>query len=65
MSALPPSALVAAGGYGTPILSGLRLNNPYLLLQGAIPRALMAVLVQFAFDGLERFVVPKGSAAES
>jgi osmoprotectant transport system permease protein len=58
-------ALVAAGGYGTPILSGLRLNNPYLLLQGAIPAALMAVLVQFAFDGLERFVVPKGLRLKS
>jgi osmoprotectant transport system permease protein len=53
-------ALVAAGGYGTPILSGLRLNNWVLLMQGAIPAALMAVLVQFAFDGLERLVVPKG-----
>lgn len=58
-------ALVAAGGYGTPILSGLRLNNPSLLLQGAVPAALMAVLVQFAFDGLERFVVPKGLRLKS
>ena len=58
-------ALVAAGGYGEPILSGLRLNNTSLLLQGAIPAALMAVLVQFAFDGLERFVVPKGLRLKS
>jgi osmoprotectant transport system permease protein len=58
-------ALVAAGGYGEPILSGLRLNNTSLLLQGAIPAALMAVLVQFAFDGLERFVVPKGLRIKS
>jgi osmoprotectant transport system permease protein len=58
-------ALVAAGGYGEPILSGLRLNNTWLLLQGAIPAALMAVLVQFAFDGLERLVVPKGLRLKS
>lgn len=58
-------ALVAAGGYGEPILSGLRLNNTNLLLQGAIPAALMAVLVQFAFDGLERLVVPKGLRLKS
>ena len=53
-------ALIAAGGYGEPILTGIRLNDKSLLLQGAIPAAAMAVLVQFAFDGLERFVVPKG-----
>jgi osmoprotectant transport system permease protein len=58
-------ALVAAGGYGEPILSGLRLNNTSLLLQGAIPAALMAVLVQFAFDGLERCIVPKGLRIKS
>jgi osmoprotectant transport system permease protein len=31
-----------------------------MLLAGAIPAAVLALLVQWAFDGLERFVVPAG-----
>jgi osmoprotectant transport system permease protein len=53
-------ALIGAGGYGTPILSGIRLNNPMLLLQGAVPAALLAIAVQLLFDGLERLLVPRG-----
>jgi osmoprotectant transport system permease protein len=29
-------------------------------LQGAIPAALLALLVQFVFDGLDRVIIPKG-----
>jgi osmoprotectant transport system permease protein len=53
-------ALVGAGGYGAPILSGLRLFDIPLILTGAIPAALLALLVQAGFDLLEPFVVPKG-----
>ena len=35
-------ALIGAGGYGEPILAGLRLYDVPLILQGAIPAALMA-----------------------
>jgi osmoprotectant transport system permease protein len=55
--------LIGAGGYGEPILTGIRLAHVGLLLQGAIPAATLAVLLQFAFDGVERFIVPRGLLA--
>ncbi|MCF6159194.1 MAG: ABC transporter permease subunit [wastewater metagenome] len=53
-------ALIGAGGYGQPILTGIRLDNIGLILQGAIPAAVLAILVQWFFDLAERFCVPKG-----
>lgn len=52
--------LIGAGGYGEPILTGIRLADVSLLLQGAVPAALLAVVVQGLFELLERVVVPKG-----
>lgn len=60
-------AFINAGGYGEPILSGLRkLGSPSglrLILEGAIPAAVLALLVQFSLDGLTRLVVPRGLTA--
>jgi len=53
-------AMIGAGGYGEPIFTGIRLENYRLVLQGAIPAALMALLVQAAFEALEPLVVPRG-----
>lgn len=53
-------ALIGAGGYGQPILTGIRLDNIGLILEGAIPAAVMALLVQGLFDLSERVFVPKG-----
>jgi osmoprotectant transport system permease protein len=54
------AALIGVGGLGEPIISGLNLNDYNTILQGAIPAALLALLVQFFFDGLDRVFVPKG-----
>ena len=54
------AALIGAGGLGEPIISWLDLNDYRTILQGAIPTALLALLVQFFFDGLDRVFVPKG-----
>jgi osmoprotectant transport system permease protein len=54
------AALIGAGGLGEPIISGLNLNDSKTILEGAIPAALLALLVQFFFDGLERVFIPKG-----
>ena len=54
------AALIGVGGLGEPILSGLNLNDANTILQGAIPAALLALLVQFGFEGLDRLVIPKG-----
>jgi len=53
-------ALVGAGGYGQPILSGIRLDDTQLILEGALPAAALALLAQGAFELLERWVVPRG-----
>jgi osmoprotectant transport system substrate-binding protein/osmoprotectant transport system permease protein len=53
-------ALIGAGGYGQPILTGIRLDNVSLILQGAVPAAILALLVQGFFDLLEIIIVPKG-----
>lgn len=54
------AALVGAGGLGQPILQGIQLLDRNLIFQGAIPAAILALLVQGAFDLLERFIVPRG-----
>ena len=54
------AALIGAGGLGEPILSGLNLNDSTLILEGAIPAALLALLVQTAFGFLDRLLIPKG-----
>ena len=53
-------ALVGAGGFGQPILTGIRLADTSLILEGAIPAALLALLAQALLDGAERVVVPRG-----
>jgi osmoprotectant transport system permease protein len=54
------AALIGAGGLGEPILSGLNLNDQITILQGAIPAALLALLVQWSFDLLDHVLIPKG-----
>lgn len=53
-------AFIGAGGYGQPILTGLRLDRLDLILEGAIPAAMLAILVQTLFGAIERLVVPRG-----
>ncbi len=54
------AALIGAGGLGEPILSGLNLNDHVTILEGAIPAALLALIVQWSFDLLDRVLIPKG-----
>ncbi|BBU60868.1 amino acid ABC transporter permease [Methylosinus sp. C49] len=53
-------ALIGAGGYGQPIFTGVRLDNFALILEGAIPAALMALAAQGLFDLAEPRIVPRG-----
>jgi len=53
-------ALIGAGGLGQPIFTGVRLNDVSLLLEGAIPASLLALVVQGVFELVERAVVPRG-----
>jgi osmoprotectant transport system permease protein len=54
------AAFIGAGGFGERIVTGLAINDQTTLLAGAIPVAILALLVQGAFDLLERQIVPAG-----
>ncbi|MET3132609.1 osmoprotectant transport system permease protein [Oxalobacteraceae bacterium GrIS 1.11] len=49
------AAFIGAGGYGERITIGLALNNNDMLLAGAIPAALLALLTQGLFELIERW----------
>ena len=55
-----PGRLIGAGGLGEPIISGLNLNDHATILQGAIPAAALALLVQLGFGPLDLLVIPRG-----
>ncbi len=52
------AAFIGAGGLGEPIVTGLGLADTRLVLAGAIPAAVLAVLVDLALAGVERAVGP-------
>jgi len=49
------AAFIGAGGFGERITIGLALNDNQMLLAGAIPAAVLALLTQAVFELLERF----------
>jgi osmoprotectant transport system permease protein len=48
------AAFIGAGGLGDRIVAGLAVNDSAQMMAGAVPAALLALLVQGVFDGLER-----------
>jgi len=58
-------AIIGAGGYGQPILTGIRLNDTGLILEGAIPAAVMALIIEGLFHALQIAVTPQGLRAKS
>ena len=54
------AAFIGAGGFGEPISTGLSLNDVTTILEGAIPAAAMALLVEGVFVLIERVVIPRG-----
>ena len=57
--------LISAGGYGQPIMEGLRLDDQLTMMEGAIPAAIMALVVKGLFEWGEKLVVPKGLQLKS
>lgn len=53
------AAFIGAGGLGEFIVTGLALNNSQLILQGAIPAALLAILMELLFEGIGWWTLPK------
>ncbi|BDU51373.1 ABC transporter permease [Haliovirga abyssi] len=54
------AALIGAGGLGTFIFKGISMNSDNMILLGAIPAALLAVVVDFLFGKIEKQLTPKG-----
>ena len=52
------AAFIGAGGLGDPIVTGLALNDTNLILQGAIPAAMLAIVTELLFERLERRLIP-------
>lgn len=52
------AAFVGAGGLGERIVAGLAVNDTHLMLAGALPAALLALLVQGVFALVGRRLVP-------
>lgn len=52
------AAFIGAGGLGDPIVTGLALNDTGLILQGAVPAAVLAIVTELAFELVERLVLP-------
>jgi osmoprotectant transport system permease protein len=59
------AALVGAGGYGAPIVSGLSLNDVPTILTGAIPAAVMALIAYGVFEVLGVLLIPAGLRKQS
>ena len=51
------AAFIGAGGLGEFIVTGLALNNTNLILQGAIPSAILAIMLELGFEVIERLLV--------
>ncbi len=53
-------ALIGAGGYGQPILTGIRRADLTLILEGTVPAALLTILLLALFEAAERGLLPRG-----
>ena len=57
---VPLAFLIGAGGLGELIFTGIDLYDPIMMLSGAIPTALLAILVDALVAGVAFIVVPRG-----
>jgi len=54
------AAFIGAGGLGDFIITGITLNDHGLIMKGAVPAALLALLVDFLLGKLEKILQPRG-----
>jgi osmoprotectant transport system permease protein len=55
------AAFIGAGGFGERIVAGLAVNDNATMLAGALPAAVLALVVQGAFDLVERRASPRSA----
>ena len=58
------AAMIGRGGLGTFVYQGVASNNNTLILLGAIPAAILAILFGAVIDWLKRKVTPRGLQKE-
>ncbi len=58
-------AFVGSGGLGTPIASGLSMTIDSFILLGAIPAAILAILIDYVLGRIEYVLTPRGLQVES
>lgn len=56
------AAYIGVGGLGRPIIDGLAVQDYAQMLAGAVLTALLAIVLDLAFAGMQRAVVPTGVA---
>jgi osmoprotectant transport system permease protein len=54
------AAFIGAGGLGVPIVAGLQLADTTRILSGALPAAVLALIVDRGLAGVERLLLPRG-----
>jgi osmoprotectant transport system permease protein len=54
------AAFIGAGGYGERIVAGLAVNDHAIMLAGAVPAAVLALIIQGLFEAAERKILPYG-----
>jgi osmoprotectant transport system permease protein len=54
------AAFIGAGGLGAFILRGIAMSNNNLILAGAIPVSILAIIADRLLKGIEAMVMPKG-----
>ena len=62
---VPLAFLIGGGGLGELIFSGIDLSEPGMMLAGAIPTAMLAVITDFAIALVTKIVVPRGVMPET
>lgn len=59
------ASYIGAGGLGYLIYSGVQMVNPYMILAGAIPACLLALLMDWVFAFVEKWVTPLSLRAKA
>jgi osmoprotectant transport system permease protein len=62
---VPLAFLIGGGGLGELIFTGIDLSEPGMMLAGAIPTAMLAVITDFVIALVTRLVVPRGVMPEA
>jgi osmoprotectant transport system permease protein len=57
---VPMAFLIGGGGLGELIFTGIDLNEPAMMMAGAIPTAGLAVVVDFTLGLIANYLVPRG-----